>query len=104
MGERRIMEYEGWKNYATWNVSLWINNDYALYQAAVEFMQDYKGKMPYKQFVMDSGLSAQRTPDKIMWYSAQLDYRELNDMMWELAPEGARNVQEKRTKKNQEVL
>jgi hypothetical protein len=49
--------------------------------------------MPYKQFVMDSGLSTQRTPDQVMWYSAQLDYRELNEMMFELAPKGARNVQ-----------
>lgn len=86
------MEYEGWKNYATWNVSLWLNNDEPLYRGAVEFMKNYKGKAPYKQFVADSGLSTQKTPNRINWYSAQLDFRELNDMMWELAPEGARNA------------
>jgi hypothetical protein len=85
-----MVEYEGWKNYATWNVSLWINNDESLYFGAVEFMKDYKGKAPYKQFVADSGLMAQRTPDKVMWFSQQLDYKSLNEMMWELAPEGAR--------------
>ena len=88
-----MTEYEGWKNYASWNVSLWLNNDEPLYRGAVDFMKDYKGKAPYKQFVADSGLITQKTPDRINWYSAQLDYRALNEMMWELAPEGARHVQ-----------
>lgn len=30
------MSYNGHKNYAHWNVSLWINNDEALYRAALE--------------------------------------------------------------------
>jgi len=82
--------YEGWKNRATWNVSLWLNNDEPTYRAAVEFMKDYKGKTPYKSFCRDSGLDTQRTPDRIMWVSQILDYKELNEMMWELAPEGVR--------------
>jgi hypothetical protein len=86
------MEYEGWKNYSTWNVSFWLNNDEPIYQAAVEFMKDYKGKMPYKAFVTDSGLDTQKTLDRVQWLSKQLDFRELNAMMFELAPEGARNV------------
>jgi len=93
MGERRMSEYEGWKNYDTWNVSLWLNNDEPIYRAAVEFMQDYKGKAPYKTFVGESGLSTQKTPDKVRWFSRDLDLTELNKMMFELAPEGARNVQ-----------
>lgn len=87
------MEYEGWKNYATWNVSLWLNNDEPIYRGAVDFMKDYKGRAPYKAFMADSGLMSQKTPDRINWMSAQLDYVELNKMMWELAPEGARKVQ-----------
>lgn len=85
--------YEGWKNYASWNVALWLNNEEPYYRAAVEFMQDYKGKAPYKTFMADCGLYAQRTPDKVKWVSQQLDYKALNEMMWELAPGGARKVQ-----------
>jgi len=86
-------EYSGWKNYASWNVMLHIDNDYPTYKAAVEFMKDYKGKRPYIDFCVDSGLNTQKTPDKINWISAQLDYDALNSAMWEMAPGGARGVQ-----------
>lgn len=85
-------EYSGWKNYASWNVMLHIDNDYATYQAAVEFMKGYKGKRPYIDFCKDSGLDTQKTPDRINWISAKLDYEALNSALWELAPEGRRRV------------
>jgi hypothetical protein len=28
----RANRYQGWSNYETWNASLWLNNDYGLYQ------------------------------------------------------------------------
>jgi hypothetical protein len=81
-----MSEYEGWKNRATWNVALWINNEYGIYLGAVNFMKDYQGKKPYKDFIQDCGLAGQRTPDQIAWAGKDLDYKALNDMMWELRP------------------
>lgn len=78
------MTYEGWENYETWNVSLWLNNEYGIYIGAVEFMKDYKGRNPYKDFIIDCGLDAQQTPDRVKWISSKLNYKELNDMMKEL--------------------
>lgn len=85
-------EYNGWKNYASWNVMLHIDNDYGIYKGAVAFMKDYKGKRPYSDFCRDAGLDTQKTPDRINWISDKLDYEALNAAMWEMAPEGARKL------------
>ena len=34
------MTCEGWTNYATWNIALWVNNDYGLYQAQCEMLDE----------------------------------------------------------------
>ena len=76
------MTYEGWKNYETWNVSLWINNDETLYRAAVSFMRvNPDPKNPYKAFILNQGLSSLGTPDDVEWIFDLLDYEELNAMM-----------------------
>lgn len=73
--------YEGWKNYDTWNVALWINNEYPLYLSARLFMQVYKGAMPYREWVKVAGLTSDQTPDGCKYISNKLSYAELNDMM-----------------------
>ena len=79
------MTYEGWKNRQTWNVSLWLNNDYNMYTAAVAFMQKHRdAKHPYAQFIASQGMQDERTGDNIAWLGSRLDYKELDDMMREL--------------------
>jgi hypothetical protein len=76
--------YEGWKNYDTWNVALWINNDYNLYVDAVNFMAKNKTlRAPYRAFIISHGLTGLRTPDRCSWLGRRLDYKELDDMMRE---------------------
>lgn len=77
-------EYNGWANKATWNISLWINNDEPIYRLAVEFMVGYKGKRPYRDFVRWAGLENATTPDRFSFTGSRLNYRELNEMMKEL--------------------
>lgn len=76
--------YEGWKNRATWNCSLWLNNDYGMYTAAVAFMNNYKGKRPYIDFIRSIGAENERTGDNYKWLGSRLGYTELNQMMREL--------------------
>lgn len=76
--------YNGWKNRGTWNIALWIQNDYNLYMSAKDFMKNYKGRRPYISWVEKSGLREERTPDKFKFNGTKLCYKELNDMMKEL--------------------
>ena len=32
--------YNGWANYETWNVALWLQNDYALYKFALRLTME----------------------------------------------------------------
>lgn len=76
--------YNGWKNYETWNVSLWINNDEPLYRSAYSFMEHYEGQSPYRDFIAKEGLKYEKTPDGADWDSQELDFTALNEMMKEL--------------------
>ena len=77
----KMAEYNGWKNYENWNVVLWLNNDEGLYNMAVEFMGDYEGNDPYKDFILYIGLENAKTPDGVSW---QRDNVELDDFMRDL--------------------
>ena len=39
-------EYNGWKNYETWNVMLWINNDPIFYNSLKSIYNIRAGKHP----------------------------------------------------------
>lgn len=78
--------YNGYANYETWNVALWIGNDYDLYNAACEFMADYDGDEPYVDFIDYAELSdTMFTPDNVLWRGTSLDEDELNEFMREFA-------------------
>jgi len=82
--------YSGWKNYSTWNVALHIANDYVMYLEVCKFMKQYKGDSPYREFIKLYGLEFSKTPDLIQWISTKLDYKALDEMMWEFSPLGTR--------------
>jgi hypothetical protein len=77
--------YNGWKNYETWNISLWLNNDEPLYRKAVEFMKvDPDKDNPYIGFLLQNYMTHMVTPDSVDWMSDKLDFPALNDMMRDL--------------------
>jgi hypothetical protein len=76
------MTYNGWRNYATWNVALWIGNDEGLYETA-------KGCRDYSDFA--EGMADARpdpigfeTPDGVSWADSALDVAALDDLIREL--------------------
>ena len=82
--------YNGWKNYQTWNASLWIGNDEFLYntaKACVEYCGD--NETPWDKFqrcMMDGqiGRYLVKTGDGVRWDDANIDANEMNEMMLEL--------------------
>ncbi len=82
--------YNGWKNYETWNVALWIGNDEGLYHMAREcsdyaafakMMDDFGGEgcthEPMRRAVP-------ATPDGVAWNDSGLDTAALDSMITEL--------------------
>jgi len=77
-------KYNGWKNYETWNVSLWINNDEPLYRSAVAYVKSKgKEKATYRGFIKWSNLTG-KTKDGVKWLDQKLSHPELDRMIKEL--------------------
>jgi len=79
--------YNGWKNYQTWNVALWINNDESLYRLLVEYSRrcKVKGVKPtYGGLIHGrSGLWDKKTSDGVSYTDHRIARKELNRDLFE---------------------
>lgn len=66
----------GYKNYETWNVALWIQNDEGLYEIA-------KTCDNYRQFAQVVRTDDRKTPDGVSWLSPKLSKDELDEVVKE---------------------
>jgi hypothetical protein len=67
--------YNGWKNWATWNVALWLGNDEALYKMARRFVN-------YKDLANELELcGVAETPDGAKYKDEDLDTYALDEWM-----------------------
>ena len=70
--------YNGWKNWATWNVALWLGNDEGLYKIARRFVH-------YKDLANElENCGATETPDGASYKDEDLDIHALDEWMMEV--------------------
>lgn len=72
--------YNGWTNYETWNVALWIGNDEGLYNEARRLRR--RGYSDLVELLYDCG--SKETPDGVKWNDPAVNMVELDEMMEEL--------------------
>lgn len=68
----------GWKNYETWNVTLWLANDESLYRTALRF-KDYDKLAEYliENYCAETG-------DGVAWNDDLIDHDEVNEFLSEI--------------------
>jgi hypothetical protein len=81
-------EYNGWSNYQTWNVSLWLSNTENSYRDMIEFIMTYEPKTPdeyaYDEMIKTLKLANRRTGDGVAYNDPRIDREMLDEMLFEL--------------------
>ena len=70
--------YNGWANYETWNVALWLGNDEGMYSLARRAIS-YDHLIPTLESIY-----GQMTPDGVRWMDPKIDTDEMDEMLEEL--------------------
>ena len=70
--------YNGWTNYETWNLALWLGNDEGLYNLARMYKEHGYKSLSHMLLEMSTG-----TPDGVKWNDTNLNSCELNDMLFD---------------------
>lgn len=70
--------YNGWQNYETWNVSIWLQNDEKMYKIAQKY-DSYDALIPRLELNFGA-----MTPDGVRWMDGTIATDELDEMLAEL--------------------
>jgi hypothetical protein len=76
--------YNGWKNYETWNVALWLGNDYPIYLVAREFSTYPHPFMHFRVEMKNSSLKYTHTLDRVSLWHPRLDIKALDEHIREM--------------------
>ena len=71
-------DFNGWANWATWNVALWLQNDEKMYRVAQQYDR-YDSLIPRLEYKF-----GQMTPDGARWMDPTIDTAAIDEMLSEL--------------------
>ena len=87
-------DYNGWKNYETWNVTLWIDNDEGMYRFVRDGLEELLERngndwtnisvTELKELVRDA-FGSNKTPDGVSLFDLNIEWSEVSDMLLEIA-------------------
>jgi hypothetical protein len=77
------MAYNGWKNYETWNVALWMFSDEVMYDI-VQTVATLEGDYPAFSSIILNDYELDATPDGVAWNDPRLDIEALNGTIAEV--------------------
>ena len=77
------MTYNGWKNYETWNVALWVHNTEPYYHIATRIASRGGRWAEVAEALISDGHSY--SGDGVAWMSPLVDVAELDSMVEEMA-------------------
>jgi hypothetical protein len=81
-------EYNGWKNYETWNVALYLDNDEGTYLAVKEYVRyalNSTDDLSYDGLIEYMGIEDEATPDGVPWRYFRIDRTEMFDWLMDHA-------------------
>ena len=77
------MEYNGWKNYETWNVVLWMSSDYPTYQASIGYKTYPQPFLSFRDDLSKGMLKCTTTGDGVSLWDRKLDIESIDEFMRE---------------------
>ena len=85
---KKMKKYNGWTNYETWNVNLFITNEEGYYRTMIDILKkgvSYHGDSPYEMFVIELSLSKEKTIDGVYFMDDLVNRKEINEHLlgWE---------------------
>ena len=87
---KKATSYNGWANYETWNVALWLDNDYFNYSIlkmqSVKTFDDFLNKIQSNVFNnLDANYDYKnKTGDGVLWNDPKVNVHEINEKIFEL--------------------
>jgi hypothetical protein len=77
------LRYNGWKNFETWNVALWLGNDFPLYRVASGYAKYASPYLSLRDDLMRS-MNFRSTKDGISLWDRVLDIKALDAFLQEM--------------------